>query len=91
MALRLLESSFPRELSRLLDVPVSAVSRALAGLERDAVGRPVSRSRVSTINPRYVAKPELEGYLIRLSEADAELRSRLAHLRRRPRKTGNPL
>jgi hypothetical protein len=93
VALRLLESSFPRELSRILDVPVSAVSRALAGLERDAlvVGRLVGRSGVYTINPRYFAKPELEGYLLRLSDADPELRSRIAHLRRRRRKTGKPL
>jgi hypothetical protein len=55
------------------------------------VGRLVGRSRVYTINPRYFAKPELEGYLLRLSDADAELRSRIADLRRRPRRTGKPL
>ena len=93
VALRLLDSSFPRELSRILEVPVSAVSRAHAGLERDAlvVGRLVGRSRVYTINPRYFAKQELEGYLLRLSDADAELRGRIAQLRRRPRRTGKPL
>lgn len=93
VALRLLESSFPRELSRLLAVPVSAVSRALVGLERDAlvVGRLVGRSRVYAINPAYFAKRELAEYLLRLSDADAELRSRVALLRRRPRRTGKPL
>jgi DNA-binding transcriptional ArsR family regulator len=93
VALRLLDSSFPRELSRILEVPVSAVSRALAGLERDAlvVGRLVGRTRVYTVNPAYFAKRELDGYLLRLSDADAELRARIAQLRRRPRKTGKPL
>jgi DNA-binding transcriptional ArsR family regulator len=92
-SLRLLESSFPRELSRILGIPVSAVSRALAGLERDAllVGRPVGRSRVYTLNPGYFARRELEAYLSRLSDADALLRERTAQLRRRPRRTGKPL
>jgi DNA-binding transcriptional ArsR family regulator len=93
VSLRLLESSYPRELSRVLSIPVSAVSRALAGLERDAlvVGRPVGRSRVYTLNPRYFAKQELETYLLRLSEADADLRERTGQLRRRPRRTAKPL
>mgnify|MGYP001572654505 CR=1 FL=1 len=93
VSLRLLESSFPRELSRILGVPVSAVSRALAGLERDAlvVGRLVGRSRVYTLNPRYFANQELAAYLLRLADADAELRRRTEQLRRRPRRTGKPL
>jgi DNA-binding transcriptional ArsR family regulator len=93
VALRLLDSSFPRELSRILEVPVSAVSRALVGLERDAlvVGRLVGRTRVYTGNPAYFAKRELDGFLLRLSDADAELRAHVARLRRRPRTTGKPL
>jgi DNA-binding transcriptional ArsR family regulator len=93
VGLRLLESSFPRELSRVLAIPVSAVSRALAGLERDAlvVGRQVGRSRVYTLNPGYFALAELEPYLRRLADADADLRTTTSQLRRRPRRTGKPL
>ena len=93
VALRLLESSYPRELSRILSVPVSAVSRALAGLERDALvaGRAIGRTRIYTISPRYFARQELSAYLSRLSDADADLRERTAQLRRRPRRTGKPL
>jgi DNA-binding transcriptional ArsR family regulator len=93
VGLRLLESSFPRELSRVLVIPVSAVSRALAGLERDAlvVGRQVGRSRVYTLNPGYFALAELEPYLLRLADADADLRAATTQLRRRPRRTGKPL
>lgn len=93
VALRLLGSSFPRELSRLLGTPVSAVSRALAGLERDALvsGRLVGRTRVYTLNPAYFAKRQLEAYLTRLADADAELRERPSQLRRRPRRSGKPL
>ncbi len=93
VALRLLDSSYPRELSRILAIPVSAASRALAGLERDAIvaGRTVGRSRVYSLNPAYFARAELAAYLARLSEADPELRVRAAEIRRRPRRTGKPL
>jgi len=93
IALRLLGSSFPRELSRVLGAPVSAVSRALVGLERDALvaGRLVGRTRVYTLNPAYFAKRDLEHYLARLGEADEELRTALEQLRRRPRRAGKPL
>jgi DNA-binding transcriptional ArsR family regulator len=93
VALRLLGSSFPRELSRMLGTPVSGVSRALAGLERDSLvaGRLVGRTRVYTLNPAYFAKRQLEAYLTRLADADAELRERTSQLRRRPRRSGKPL
>lgn len=92
-ALALLGSSFPRELSRLLESPVSAVSRALQGLERDALvaGRLIGRTRMFTLNPAYFAKRELEAYLVRLAEADADLLERVRLLRRRPRRVGKPL
>jgi DNA-binding transcriptional ArsR family regulator len=93
VALVLLGSSFPRELSRLLSTPVSAVSRALYGLERDALvaGRSVGRTRVFTLNPAYFAKRELWVYLARLSDADPELRTQVESVRRRPRRSGRPL
>jgi DNA-binding transcriptional ArsR family regulator len=93
VALRLLGSSFPRELSRLLPAPVSAVSRALYGLERDALvaGRLAGRTRVFTLNPAYFAKRELEAYLSRLADADLELMAHVESMRRRPRRSGKPL
>lgn len=93
VAIGLLGSSFPRELSRLLGTPVSAVSRALAGLERDAVvaGRLVGRTRLYTLNPAYFAKRELEAYLARLADADTDLLIQVESLRRRPRRLKKPL
>jgi len=93
VTLRLLGSSYPRELSRILGIPVSAASRALANLERDALvsGRLVGRSRIYTLNPSYFAKRELEAYLSRLAIADTELREQTARLRRGPRRAGKPL
>lgn len=93
IALQLLESSYPRELSRLLDAPISGVRKALLGLERDGLvsGRLVGRTRLVRLNPSYFARRELQAFLARLSEAEPELRSRVERLRRRPRQMGKPL
>jgi DNA-binding transcriptional ArsR family regulator len=93
LALRLLGESYPRELARLLDTPLFSIQRALQGLEQDGLvaGRAVGRTRVFQINPRYFARAALEDFLLRLSEPEAELRGRVASLRRRPRRTGKPL
>lgn len=92
-ALSLLGSSYARELSRLLASPVSAVSRALIGLERDALvaGRLAGRTRLYTLNPAYFAKRELAAYLARLADSDPDLVMRVGSMRRRPRRSGKPL
>ncbi len=92
VAVRLLGSSYPRELGRLLAASPSLILKALHSLERDGLvaGRAVGRSRLYTLDPRYFAKDDLQRYLARLSEADVELRQRVAQLRRRPRWTGKP-
>jgi DNA-binding transcriptional ArsR family regulator len=93
VTLRLLGSSYPRELARLLAVSPSLVLKALRTLERDGLvaGRTIGRSRVYTLDPRYFAREDLRRYLARLSEADIDLRERVAQLRRRPRWSGKPL
>src|SRR5882672_5964753 len=93
LALSLLGESFPRELARLLDVPLNGVQQALRGLEGDGLvaGRSAGRTRLYRLNPGYFARQELEGYLKRLSGAETELVERTASLRRRPRRAGKPL
>jgi DNA-binding GntR family transcriptional regulator len=93
VALGLLETSYPRELARLLDAPVSGVRQALRGLERDGLvaGRLVGRTRLVTLHPAYFARGELKAYLARLAEADLELERAVTRLRRRPRAAGKPL
>lgn len=93
LALRLLDDSYPRELARLLGVPVNGVQMAVRGLERDGLvaGRSAGRTKLVRLNPRYFALEELQGYLFRLATADRELQDRVAELRRRPRRTGKPL
>ncbi|MEO8198302.1 MAG: winged helix-turn-helix domain-containing protein [Thermoanaerobaculia bacterium] len=92
LALNLLETSFARELARLLAAPVSGVRQALASLERDGLvaGRLVGKTRIVQIDPGYFARRELGSYLARLAEAAPELRSAASRLRRRPRAAGKP-
>lgn len=93
VAVSLLETSFPRELARILAAPLSGVRQAIASLERDGLvaGRMVGRTRLVQLDPRYFARPELEAYLARLAEAEPELRAAVSRLRRRPRAAGRPV
>ena len=93
VTLRLLGSSFQRELARILRRSPSVVQKALTGLERDGLvsGRLLGRTRSYSLNPRYFAIAELEAFLSRIAQADTDLRQRTASLRRRPRRAGKPL
>src|SRR5438876_3393640 len=93
LGLQLLVESYSRELARVLDMNLSGIQKALRSLERDGliVGRAVGRTRVYRLNPRILGRRELERYLDRLLDADAELNARAAKLRRRPRRSGKPL
>jgi sugar-specific transcriptional regulator TrmB len=93
LALSLLEESFPRELSRVLQVPLFGVQQALRGLEIDGLvaGRFAGRTHLYRLNPGYFARAELQEYLRRLAEPEAELAERIGRLRKRPRRAGKPL
>ena len=93
IVLQLLGESFPRELARILEVPLNGVLQALKSLELDGLvsGRSQGRTRLYRTNPRYFAHAELQSYLFRLAEAAPELKERVAALRRRPRRTSKPL
>ncbi len=93
LALSLLEESFPRELARLLEVPLNGIQQALRGLEVDGLvaARAAGRTRLYRLNPRYFAREELGDYLKRLVSAETDLVKRTARLRRRPRRAGKPL
>jgi DNA-binding transcriptional ArsR family regulator len=93
LALRLVGDSYARELSRLLEMPLSGVQKALRSLEMDGLvaARSVGRTRVYRLNPRYFAADALAAYLARVAEPESWLRERIAALRRRPRRAGKPL
>lgn len=93
VALSLMESSYPRELARLLGSAVNGVQAALRSLERDGlvVARSVGRTRVFQLNPRYFAASAVRTLLDKLAAADPGIRDEVAALRRRPRRTLKPL
>jgi DNA-binding transcriptional ArsR family regulator len=93
VALSLLGASYQRELSRLLDASPSVVQKALSSLERDGLvsGRLMGRTRTYTLNPQFFARTQLEAFLRRLAEADSDLQTGTAELRRRPRRAGKRL
>jgi DNA-binding transcriptional ArsR family regulator len=93
VALSLLGTSYQRELSRLLEASPSVVQKALSSLERDGLvsGRMMGRTRTYSLDPRFFARTELDAFLRRLAEADDDLQTRTAELRRRPRRAGKRL
>ncbi len=90
LALRLLDTSYPRELSRVLGSALAPVQRALAGLEIDGLvaSRMAGRTRLVTLSPVYFARRELSAYLAKLAGADLGLQKAVGVLRRRPRRSG---
>jgi hypothetical protein len=93
LALRLLSESYPRELSRVRETQLSGVQKALRGLELDGLvaAKTAGRTRLYRINPRYFAYDDLQKYLLRLTEPEEGLRSRIELMRRRPRRAGKAL
>jgi DNA-binding transcriptional ArsR family regulator len=83
-ALALMDESYPRELARLLEAPLFSIQKALASLERDGLltSRVLGRTRLYTLNPRYIASRELREYLGRLAGRDFELKRKVSTVRR---------
>jgi hypothetical protein len=90
VALALLGESYPRELSRLLGIPLMSVQRAINDFDREGVtaSRIFGVQRQVRLNPRYFALAQLRELLLQLSEALPEERHAIELLRRRPRRAG---
>ncbi len=93
VTIALLGETFPAELARLLEAPLYSVQTIVASLDRDGVlaSRVSGRARVVSLDPRYFAYKELKALLLRLAEAEPELRAVAARRRSRPRRAGKPL
>ena len=91
--LGLLEESYPRELSRLTGVSLTAVQSYLESLELVGVlaSRLIGKERRVSLNPRFYAYRELQALLQKLAEADKSIQLRAATLRRRPRRKGKEI
>jgi DNA-binding IclR family transcriptional regulator len=89
----LLEDTYPRELARLSGAPLSSVQRMVNDLEREGViaTRIVGANRQVSLNPRFHGANELRSLLLKYAKRDPALESRVARLRRRPRRAGKAL
>lgn len=92
VGLRLLEESYPSELSALLGTRLYTVQRVLESLESEGVvvSRTFGNTRRVSFNPRYFAHAQLSDLLWQLGSHDHALQRALAGRRRRPRRVGKP-
>lgn len=90
LSIYLLEETFLREISRVLEVRPYSVQLAVEAFEDEGIIRTVklgSERRVA-LNPTYYAADELKQLLAKLANINPALMSRVAGIRRRPRKRG---
>jgi DNA-binding transcriptional ArsR family regulator len=93
LAIAGLRETYPREIASILSVPLLSVQRIVDDLQAQGVvaTRLRGNQRQTALNPTWFAANELSELLSRMIEGDADLRDRLATIRRRPRKKGKPL
>jgi len=88
------KEAYPRELAHELGFALLAVQKQFRSLEDGDVvySRLRGRTRLYSLNPRYVFRRELEALLWRVLDAlPGDERERLYTPRLRPRKPGKPL
>jgi DNA-binding transcriptional ArsR family regulator len=88
--LALVGSSYPREIARILALPLFTVQRAVEDFEHLGLlaTRVVGRTRLVELNRRWFAAAELRKLLERISEGDPRISAAAATVRRRPRRAG---
>jgi hypothetical protein len=89
----LLGETYPAELARLLGAPLYSVQTIVAALDREGAlaTRLSGRARIVSLDPRFFAYKELKDLLLRIAEAEPELRAAASSRRSRPRRAGKPL
>ena len=85
--LALLASTYPSELTRVLEAPLYSVQTILSALESQGIvaARRQGRMRIVSLDPRYFSFTELRNLLLRLAAAEPELQRAAAKRRSRPR------
>lgn len=93
VALALLGETYPRELARIIRLPLVTVQRNVNHLDREGVtaSRVLGTLRQVRLNPSYFARDELATLLSRLAQGMPALRRSVEELRRRPRRAGKSL
>ena len=89
----LLGETYPTELARLLGAPLFSIQTIVDALDREGIvaTRRSGNSRRVALDPRYYAFKQLKDLLLRLAQAEPELRTAATRRRSRPRRAGTPL
>ena len=89
----LLVETYPTEIARLLTAPLYSVQTIVEDLGREGILalRIRGRQKVVSLDPRYFASRELRELLLRLAEAEPQLRAAAASRRVRPVRKGREL
>jgi DNA-binding transcriptional ArsR family regulator len=89
----LLGEAYPTEIARLLGAPLYSVQTIVNTLVRDGIVtiRLMGRMRLASLDPDYFAFEELEMLLLRLAEAEPEMREIANRKRSRPRRYRGPI
>jgi hypothetical protein len=89
----LLSDTYPTEIARLLSAPLYSVQKIVEDFGREGILalRVRGRQKVVSLDPRYFASRELRSLLLRLAEAEPELRAVAATRRVRPTRRGREL
>lgn len=92
VAVALLDQTYPRELARVLDLPLLTVQRVLADYESEGflASRMVGHNRIYSLNPRTYGTADLKALLEKYA-ARTDVPERLETLRRRPRRPGKAI
>jgi len=93
LTIALLGETYPSELARLLKAPLYSVQNIIVALDREGViaTRISGGSRRVSLDPRFFAYGELKDLLLKLADAEPELRAAVSGRRSRPRRAGKPL
>lgn len=93
MLVSMLGETHAAEIARILERSPSRIKDAIDSLEQAGlvVGIEVGRTRRVSLNPRFVARQELESLLQKLGVMDLPLQAKLASRRRRPRRSGKKI
>ena len=89
----LLGETYPTELAQLLEAPLYSIQTIVKALDQEGIlaTRVSGNSRRVSLDPRYFAYTDLKNLLLRLADAEPDLRAAAARRRSRPRRAGKPI
>ncbi len=88
------ERGYAKQIADFFSCAVTPIKKQLESLEKGGVlfSESVGRTRLFSLNPRYVFRKELTALINKeISFIDEEEQQRLLTVRTRPRRTGKPL